>query len=96
MKTATTILVLSALLASRLAHAEDPDSQHPRWVIIATIIDRTTGQPLQQNVLEDPELQFEDAARCKSILDRIHPVEPQGVAIVLSCRKQDAQPKQVI
>lgn len=96
MKTATAILVLAGLLASRLAQAEDPDSQHPRWVIVATIIDRTTGQPLQQNVLEDPELQFEDAARCKSILDRIHLVEPEEVAIVLSCRKQDTQAKRVI
>ena len=94
MKTATVLLVLSGLLANPLAHAEDPDSS--RWVIVATIIDRASGKPLQQSVLEDPELQFEDATRCKSILDRIHLAEPEGVAIVLTCRQQSIPPKDVI
>jgi hypothetical protein len=94
MKTATVLLVLSGLLLGQLAHAEDPAS--PRWVIVATIIDRASGQPLQQSVLEDPELQFENAARCNSILDRIHLVEPEGVAIALTCRQQSVPPKEII
>ena len=95
-KTATVLIVVSALLAGQSVRAEEPDSQRPRWVIVATVVDRTTRQPLQQGVLEGPELKFEDAAHCKSILDRMHPVVPEGVAVILTCRKLPAEVEEVI
>jgi hypothetical protein len=96
MKTAAVLVVLSGLLAGTFARVEQPDSQRLRWVIVATIVDRTTGQPLQQGVLGGPELEFEDAAGCKSILDRIHPVDLEGVAVILTCRKLPVKAEEVI
>jgi hypothetical protein len=96
MKTAAVLLVLSGLLAGTVARVEEPDSQRPCWVIVATIVDRTTGQPLQQGVLGGPELEFEDAAGCNSILDRIHPVEVEAVAVILTCRRLPVTAEEVI
>lgn len=96
MKTATVLVVLSGLLAAQFACVEEPDGRRPRWVIVATIVDRTTSQPLQQVVLGGPELEFEDAPHCTSILNRIHPVVPEGVSIILTCRKLPVQAEEVI
>jgi len=87
MKMATAFVVLSGFLAGQVAHAEQPDSPRPRWIIVATIIDRTTGQQLGQSKLGGPELEFEDAARCKSMLEKLHPVENEHVGAVLTCEK---------
>jgi hypothetical protein len=96
MKTATVLVVLSGLLAAQFARVEEPDGQLPRWVIVATIVDRPTGQTLQQVVLGGSDLQFEDAPHCTSILNRIHPVVPEGVSIILTCRKLPVQAEEVI
>jgi hypothetical protein len=96
MKTATVLVVLSGLLAAQFARAEEPDDQRPRWAIVATIVDRTTGQPLQQVVLGGPELEFEDASQCTSILNRIHPVLPEGLSIILTCRELPVQAEEDI
>ena len=96
MKTAAVLVVLSGLLAAQFARVQEPDGQRPRWVIVATIVDRTTGQPLQQVVFGGPELEFEDAPHCTSILNRIHPVVPEDVSIILTCRKLPVQAGEVI
>jgi hypothetical protein len=87
MKTAAVLLILSGVLAAQIARVEEPDGERQRWVIVATIVDRTTGQPLQQVVLGGPALEFEEAPQCTSILNRIQPVLPEGVNVVLTCRK---------
>jgi hypothetical protein len=96
MKTVTVLVVLSGFLAAQFARVEEPDGARLRWVIVATIVDRTTGQPLQQVVLGGPELEFEDAPHCTSILDRIHPVLPEGLSIILICRKLPVQAEEII
>jgi hypothetical protein len=87
MKIATVLLVLFGLLVGRPVHADEPNAQRSHWVIIATIIDRTTGQRLQRSKLGGSELEFDDLAQCKSILDRIQAVGTDRVSTVLTCRK---------
>ena len=41
-------LVLCAFCISQYVRAEEPDISSPRWVIIATVIDRTTGKPISR------------------------------------------------
>lgn len=45
------------------------------WVIIATILDLRTGQPLDQGRLEGRELEFDDPVKCQSVVGRIRPIE---------------------
>ena len=87
MKVVTVFVFLFGLLAGQRAHAEKEDVQRPHWVIVATFIDRTTGEKLAQNQLRSPGLEFADAVTCKSIVERIHPVARENVATVLTCRK---------
>jgi hypothetical protein len=87
MKVAPPLLFLFGLLAGQCAHAEKADVQRPHWVIIATFIDRTTGRKLGQSPLRSPELEFADAVACKSVVDRVRPVESDHVTTVLTCRK---------
>ena len=96
MKTAAVLLILSGVLAAQIARVEEPEGQRQRWVIVATIVDRTSGQPLQQVVLGGPELEFEEAPQCTSILNRIHPVLPEGVNVILTCRKLPVQTEETI
>jgi hypothetical protein len=86
-KVVTALVFLFGLLLGQCAHAEKADVQRPHWVIIATFIDRTTGEKLAQNQLRSPGLEFADAVTCKSIVDRIHPVARENVATVLTCQK---------
>jgi hypothetical protein len=86
-KTLTALAVLSGFLAGQPAHTQEPDDRRPHWIVVATIIDRTTGRRLRQVKLGGPELEFEDAARCKTMLEKIRPVENEDVAAVLTCEK---------
>jgi len=61
--------------------------RRPHWVIIATIIDRTTGEQLGQTKLTDPELVFHDPVQCKSIIRKVHPITSANVTAVLTCLK---------
>jgi PAS domain S-box-containing protein len=62
-------------------------AQQSHWVIIATIIDRTTGKPIRESKLGGPELEFDDPVRCKAVIDQAHPTPTDRAATVLTCRK---------
>lgn len=81
-------LVLSGLLIAPVAQAEEPDNQPPHWTIVVTIIDRNSGQTLRQGKLGGPELEFESAAHCKSILERIKMLDSEQLTTVLTCQKE--------
>jgi hypothetical protein len=80
------LVLMFGLLAGQYAYADAP-VQHPSWVIIATVIDRTTGERVQQSELQDSELEFDDPAKCKAIVAMVHPVQSGDFATVLNCRK---------
>ena len=81
------VALLSGLLVGQAAHAEPAKIQRPYWVIMATIIDLKTGQPLEQGQLEGRELEFDDPAKCQSVVDRIHPIATDRVTAVLACSR---------
>jgi len=64
MKWTIPLVLLCGLLVSMCAHADDVKGTHPRWVIVLTITDPTTGELLEQGEL-DPELEYDDPIKCK-------------------------------
>jgi hypothetical protein len=87
MKMAIALVLLFGFLVGQCAHAAESNLRHPHWVIIATIIDRATGERLKQTKLGGPELKFDDPAQCKSIIRKVHPTPSEHVTAVLTCRK---------
>jgi len=87
MKMANALVLLFGFLVSQCAHATESDLRHPHWVIIATFIDRETGERLRQTKLGGPELVFDDPIQCKSIIGKVHPTPSGHVTAVLTCRK---------
>ena len=87
MKLAIALVLLVGFLVSQYAHAVESNMRHPHWVIIATLIDRATGERLKQIKLGGPELKFDDPAHCKSIIGKVHPTPSEHVTAVLTCRK---------
>ena len=88
---AVALMVFILGFVGRGAGAQEPNIQHPRWVIIATMVDRATGKRLQHSRLTDPELQFQDPAGCQAVLERVQPVSNEHVVVVLSCLKVPAE-----
>jgi hypothetical protein len=80
-------LVLCAFCVSQYVRAEEPDISSPRWVIIATVIDRTTGKPILRTQLTGGELKFGSAAECNFILQRIRPPPDEHLVMILKCSK---------
>jgi hypothetical protein len=90
MKMATALVPLFVLVVGQFPHAEQSSVSHPHWVIIATIIDRTTGKPVGEVRLGGLELEFDDSRKCKSIAERVHTVPTAHTTAVLTCRKVEA------
>lgn len=87
MKMAIAAALLCGLLVGRTAQEEQARIQRPCWVIVATIIDLRTGQPLDQGKLEGRELEFDDPVKCQSVVDRIRPIATDRVTAVLTCSR---------
>jgi hypothetical protein len=87
MKMAIAAALLCGLLVGQTAQEEQARIQRPYWVIIATIIDLRTGQPLDQGKLEGRELEFDDPVKCQSVADRIRPIATDRVTAVLTCSR---------
>ena len=87
MKMPIALVLLLGVLVSQSGHAAESKLRHPHWVIIATIIDRTTGERLKQIKLGGPEMKFDDPAQCKSIIRKMHPMTSANVTAVLTCLK---------
>ena len=89
MKWTIPLVLLCGLLVSMCAQADDAKGTHPRWIIVLTVTDPTTGALLEQREL-DPELEYDDPIKCKSIVARVGPIPTRGnFALALTCRKVD-------
>jgi hypothetical protein len=80
-------LVLCAFAVGQYVPAEEPDSSRPRWVIIATVIDRSTSKPIGEKELAGRELEFDSAAQCNFVLQKVQAVSNEHVAVILKCSK---------
>lgn len=87
MRMAIVWVLLLGFLDSRCAHAAESNSLHPHWVIIATIIDRTTGERLKQTQLGGSDLEFDDLTKCRSVIEKVHPTTSANVTAILTCRQ---------
>ena len=87
MKLTLAAVLLNGLLVAQHAQAEKQAPRRSRWVVIATIIDRNTGERLRETKLGGPELEFDDPVTCKAIIDRVHPTPTDHSAAVLTCRE---------
>ena len=89
-------LILAAALVSLIVqglHAGEAKPERTRWVIVLTIVDRTTGEPIRQTKLGGTELEFDDLSSCKSIMDQVHPTPTEHASALLSC--QSVEPAEV-
>jgi hypothetical protein len=87
MKWTIPLVLLCGSLVRICAQADDAKGTHPRWVIILTITDTTTGELLEQREL-GPGLEYGDPAQCESMTARIGAVRTTGnLAAALTCRK---------
>jgi hypothetical protein len=90
------ILIAMSLLCGVLAGqpvAELPKIEHPHWVIVATIIDRGTGAPLEQSLIEGPGMKFDDPGQCQSVLKQVGAILTDRLAMVLTC--EEVGPREV-
>jgi hypothetical protein len=87
MKMAIALVLVCGMLMSMCAHARDASVRRPHWVIILTITDSTTGKRVEQKEL-DPNMEFDDANECKSMVARVGAIPGSGsFAAALTCRK---------
>jgi hypothetical protein len=81
------LLALCAFAVSQYVRAEEAGSSQLRWVIIATVIDKTSRRSIAQMELGSGELTFESSAECNLILRKIHPFSDEHLAVILKCSK---------
>lgn len=87
MKWIAPLVLLCGSVVGMCARADEAKGTHPRWVIILTITDSTTGETLEQREL-GPELEYGDSAECESMTARLGPLRTTGnLAASLTCRK---------
>jgi hypothetical protein len=87
MKIAIALVLLWGVLVTQCAHADNAQITRPRWVIVVTITDLSTGKQLEQRELGS-ELEFDDPKECKSIVAEVGPIPPgDHMAVALTCRK---------
>jgi hypothetical protein len=61
----------------------------PRWGIVVTVTDTTTGELLEQHEL-DPEFEYNDPVKCQAMAARLGPIRaPTNLAAALTCRRVD-------
>jgi hypothetical protein len=83
------LLVMVGLVVGTFARAEEPNGGHPQhWVIVATIIDRTTGKQRTEDQVGGPEMEFTGSAACESMLNRLRQVDTELATAVLTCRQK--------
>ncbi|HUN74943.1 MAG TPA: hypothetical protein VMU40_10545 [Steroidobacteraceae bacterium] len=80
--------ILTGLLCGMLAGqpvAELPKIEHPHWVIVATIVDRSTGTPLEESQIVGPGMQFDSLGQCQAMVHKAGTVLTDRLAMVLTC-----------
>src|SRR6266849_3890717 len=73
MKNVIALLWYWGLMFTQCAHANDAQIKRPEWIIVATFIDLTTGERIEECELSF-ELRFGDPTDCKSIVDGVGPI----------------------
>jgi len=63
-----------------------PKIERPHWVVVATLINRSTGQLLGQSPIAGPGMQL-TSDQCTRILSQVEPTQNDRVAVVLTCEK---------
>jgi len=58
------------------AQADDAKGTHPRWIIVLTVTDPTTGALLEQRELDPTGVRR--PIKCKSIVARVGPIPTRG------------------
>jgi hypothetical protein len=86
MKMLMSMGLLCGLLAGQPV-AEAPKIERPHWVIVATVIDLSTGAALRQSVIEGAGMKFDDPGECESILHKVPTVLTDRVAVILTCAR---------
>ena len=87
MNKALALVLLLGVLLSVCSHAGAAEIVHPRWVIVLTVTDLTTGTKLEQREL-DPRLQFDDLGHCKSVVAKAGPIPSSDhFGAVITCLK---------
>jgi hypothetical protein len=86
MKLAITISLLCGVLAGPPV-ADAPKIERPHWVIVATVIDRSTGAALRQGLMTGPGMRFDDLRQCEAALEKAQPVATDEVALVFTCEQ---------
>ena len=85
MKITIAMALLGGLVpAQRVADA--PKIERPHWVVVATLISRSTGQLLGQSPIAGSEMQL-TSDQCTRILKQVEPAHNDQVAVVLTCEK---------
>jgi len=85
MKLTITMAVLCGLLPTHRV-ADAPKIERPHWVIIATLIDRSTGQLLGQSPIAGRGMHL-TSEQCTRILNQVEPARHDQVAVVLTCER---------
>jgi hypothetical protein len=81
------LLALYGLTVGQPSHIVDREISRPHWVIMATVVNRHTGQPVKQGKLEGSALAFDDRATCESILELIGPIVNDNFEVLLTCTR---------
>lgn len=81
------IAAICACTLCQYTYGENVQIPRPYWVIVATLVDLRTGEPVLEQRLPGTQLQFENAASCESVIHRVPPVRDDDLAVSLSCRK---------
>jgi len=66
--------------------ADAPKIERPHWVVVATLINRSTGQLLGQSPIAGRGMQL-TSDQCTRVLSRVKPAQNDRVAVVLTCEK---------
>jgi len=72
------------LPAQRVADA--PKIERPHWVVVATLINRSTGQLLGQSPIAGRGMQL-TSDQCTRILKQVEPAHNNQGAVVLTCER---------
>jgi hypothetical protein len=86
MKLAIATALLCGVLAGQRV-VDVPRIERPHWVIVAAIIDRSTGALLRESLMARPGMKFDDQSECQSALNKVQPVLTDEVASVFTCEQ---------
>ena len=85
MKMTVAMAALCGLLpAPRVADA--PQIERPHWVVVATLINRYTGQLLGQSPIAGRGMHL-TSDQCRRLLNQVEPAPSDQVAVVLTCER---------